>query len=59
MLLVLVTAKEMEACPGEDLPALDKHPPTKHWYQTLQLGSVNSLFFNAVTKDVFSPHPLV
>lgn len=59
MLLVVVTAKEMEACPGEDLPALDKHPQTKHWYQTLHGGVFNSLFFNAVTKDVFSRHPLV
>lgn len=50
MFLVLVTAKEMEACPGEDLLALDKHLQTKHHYQTLQSGSVTAYFSMQLQK---------
>lgn len=50
MLPVLVTAKKMEICPGEDVLALDKHLQTKRWYQTLQPGSVLAFIFQCSYK---------
>lgn len=53
MLLVLVTAKQMEVCPGEDLLALDKHLQTELVSHTA-VRECYSLFFNAVIKMCIS-----